>query len=327
MPLLEVRNLKVEFHGEGGIVRAVDGVSFGVEPARTLGIVGESGCGKSVTAMSILRLVPSPPGFITAGEILYQGSDLLRLPAKEMPRIRGREIGMIFQDPMTALNPVFTIRRIMGEVATRTVGVRGPELEERLLAALREVGISDPARRLGNYPHELSGGMRQRILIAMALLHRPKLLIADEPTTALDVTIQKQILQLIKEMQQKDQMAVMLITHDLGVIAETCDDVAVMYAGRVVEQADVYTLFDRPSHPYTVGLMSSIPSRGVTKETPLRTIEGTVPSMVNPPAGCRFAPRCERRQPRCLEEDPALRQLGEGHAVACHFPVQREANP
>jgi oligopeptide/dipeptide ABC transporter ATP-binding protein len=321
LPLLEVHDLKVEFATESGINYAVDGVSFSVEKGRTLGIVGESGCGKSVSAMSILRLVPTPPGRISGGRILWKGEDILKLPAKRLPELRGREIAMIFQDPMTSLNPVFTIGRILGEVLARRFGLKPREARLRAADALREVGLSDPEERLDQYPHELSGGMKQRILIALALLCEPELLVADEPTTALDVTIQKQILYLLSKLQRERGMAVILITHSLGVVAETCDDVLVMYAGRVVEQAPVQTLFAAPAHHYTRGLIDSIPRPGQTREQRLSTIEGTVPALFNPPKGCRFAERCGRAENRCREESPNLRTIAEHHQVACHFPL------
>jgi oligopeptide/dipeptide ABC transporter ATP-binding protein len=321
-PLLEVENLRVEFQTEAGVNHAVDGVGFSVEAGRTLGIVGESGCGKSVSALSVLRLVPSPPGRIVTGEVRWKGRDLLQLPIGEMPAIRGRELAMIFQDPMTSLNPVFTIERQLGEVIQRRFGLKGKAVRDRAIAALDGVGIPEPELRLSSYPHEMSGGMKQRVLIAMALLCEPQLLIADEPTTALDVTIQKQVLHLMKELQRKQGMALILITHDIGVIAETCDDVAVMYAGRVVERCDVYTLFDHNRHPYTRGLLNSVPRRGSSKDKPLASIEGTVPSLLSPPKGCRFAPRCPARQQRCLDEDPVLRSMGDNHQAACHFPLE-----
>lgn len=322
MALLEVKNLKVEFVSEGRVNHAVDGVEFAVEKGRILGIVGESGCGKSVSAMSILRLIPNPPGRIAGGEIWWKNRDLLQLSLKEMQDVRGCEIAMIFQDPMASLNPVFKIRRILGEVLARRFGLKGPAAEERMIRAMSEVGIPDPASRLGNYPHELSGGMKQRVMIALALMLEPDLLIADEPTTALDVTIQKQILFLMKDLQKKTEMGIILITHDIGVIAETCDDVAVMYAGRVVEKCDVYTLFENNKHPYTRGLLNSLPKSGLTKDQPLPTIEGTVPSLFEPPKGCRFAPRCPRAEERCRIEDPMLHSVGENHQIACHFPIE-----
>ncbi len=324
-PLLEVRDLAVQFRTEAGIARAVDGVSFAVGKGRTLGVVGESGCGKSVTALSLLRLVPDPPGHIARGQIVWKGRDLLGLPAREMPKIRGREIAMIFQDPSASLNPVFTVGRMMGEVIKTRFGLKGRPAMEKAAAALASVGIAEPESRLLNYPHELSGGMKQRVLIAMALLCEPELLVADEPTTALDVTIQKQILFLIAELRQRLGMSVILITHDIGVIAETCDDVLVMYAGRIVESCDVYTLFHGNRHPYTRGLMASLPKRGRDKNDPLPTIEGSVPSIIDPPPGCRFANRCPAKGPRCETEDPALTELGPGHFAACHYPLEPQA--
>ena len=326
--LLEVDDLQVAFETEDGLLHAVDGVSFQVDAGRTLGIVGESGCGKSVTASSILRLVPSPPGRILGGEIRFAGTDILSLPIGDLSKIRGNEISMIFQDPMTSLNPVFTVERQMGEVLKLRFGLARAEAGKRAAEMLRTVGIADPEERLSSYPHELSGGMKQRVMIAMALLCEPKLLIADEPTTALDVTIQAQILRLIKDLQERTGAAVIFITHDMGVIAEICDEVAVMYAGRVVEQGDVIEIFERSKHPYTKGLLDSIPKKGVPKKSELPTIEGLVPSMIDPPEGCRFAPRCSKRerlgeadQSRCFGEDSRLRSLGEGH-VACHFPLE-----
>ncbi len=322
-PLLEIHDLATSFRLESGTLRAVDGVSLRLEAGRSLGLVGESGCGKSVTALSVMRLVPDPPGRIERGRILWQGRDLLRLHWREMPDIRGREIAMIFQDPMTSLNPVFTIGRQLIEPLARHRGVKGAEARRRGIEALERVGLPDPGRRFDQYPHELSGGMKQRVMIAMALLLEPRLLIADEPTTALDVTIQAQILGLIRELQRSTGMALLLITHDLGVVAETCDDVAVMYAGRIVEQASAGELFARPRHPYTRGLLLSRPAPGLDKTRPLPTIEGAVPSMIAPPPGCRFAERCFQRAGRCEREDPVLRPANgaASHAAACHFPL------
>jgi oligopeptide/dipeptide ABC transporter ATP-binding protein len=335
LPLLEIKNLQVTFDTEAGPLRAVDGVSLAVEPGQTLGVVGESGCGKSVTSLAVLRLVPSPPGRITGGQILFKGRDLLAVPARELPAVRGREIGMIFQNPVTSLNPVFTIERQMGEVLRLRFGLDRRAARERTIEALRTVGIPDPASRLMSYPHELSGGMKQRVMIAMALLGEPDLLIADEPTTALDVTIQAQILYLIKELQKKTGAAVILITHDMGVVAETCDTVAVMYAGRVVERGAVAQIFERSHHPYTWGLLRSIPKKGQRKDTPLLTIEGTVPSLLSPPKGCRFADRCPHRkslgeaeQKKCFEVDPPLAPVegdgANGTLAACHWPLNAE---
>ncbi len=328
MPLLEIDNLQVGFDTESGLVRAVDGVSLHVDAGQTLGVVGESGCGKSVTASSILRLVPRPPGRFLGGAVRFDGIDILKMPRETLPNLRGREIAMVFQDPMTSLNPVFTIGRQMGEVLSLRLSLSRAEARERSLATLQTVGLPDAAARLDAYPHELSGGMKQRVMIAMALLCEPRLLIADEPTTALDVTVQAQILLLIRQLQKRTGAAVLFITHDMGVIAEMCDAVIVMYAGRVVERAPVIDLFEHPRHPYTVGLLESIPRRGVARKAALSTIEGTVPSLLSPPPGCRFAARCRRHQTldpaerrRCLQDDPLLHPAGEG-AVACHFPYQ-----
>ena len=327
MPLLEIDNLRVGFDTEAGFVHAVDGVSFAIEPGRTLGLVGESGCGKSVTASSILRLVPSPPGRILGGAIRFGGADILSMPSQELSSIRGKEIAMIFQDPMTSLNPIFTVERQLGEVLALRFALDGKAARRRSAEMLRTVGIAEPEARLGAYPHELSGGMKQRVMIAMALLCEPKLLIADEPTTALDVTIQSQILYLIKELQQRTGAAVLFITHDMGVIAAMCDEVAVMYAGRIVEVGDVVQIFENSEHPYTKGLLRSIPRKGGVKKSELPTIDGVVPSLLAPPKGCRFADRCWRRkeqtaadQQRCLDEDPVIEHKAHGRA-ACHFPV------
>jgi len=327
MALLEIDNLQVGFETEAGLVRAVDGVTLQVEAGQTLGVVGESGCGKSVTASSVLRLVPSPPGRYLGGAIRFDGQDILQLPRDQLKEVRGREIAMIFQDPMTSLNPVFTIERQLGEVLALRFGLDRAAARQRAVEALRSVGIADPERRLDVYPHELSGGMKQRVMIAMALLCEPRLLIADEPTTALDVTVQAQILHLMRALQRKTGTALLFITHDMAVIAEMCDAVVVMYAGRVVERRPVIELFEAPRHPYTRGLLDSIPRRAKSHKAELPTIEGTVPSMLNPPPGCRFAARCRHRsgldaaaQRRCDQEDPRLQADGSG-AVACHFPL------
>jgi oligopeptide/dipeptide ABC transporter ATP-binding protein len=318
--LLEVRNLRTVFVVEAGIVQAVDGVSFTVEQGQTLGIVGESGCGKSVSSMSIMRLVPEPPGRIEGGEIIWKGMDILQLPPERLPELRGKEIAMIFQDPMTSLNPVFTIEKQLGEVLELRFDLVGDAARRRMIEMLEMVGIPDPDARLSAYPHELSGGMKQRIMIAMALMCEPDLLIADEPTTALDVTVQAQILHLMRELQRKTGTAIIFITHDMGVIAETCDHVVVMYAGRVVERANVFSLFESNRHPYTRGLLQSIPRRGLTKETPLPTIEGVVPSLLAPPPGCRFADRCSCVLERCRGASPPLEEVTPGHWVACYNP-------
>jgi oligopeptide/dipeptide ABC transporter ATP-binding protein len=330
MALLEIENLEVAFTTEAGLLHAVDGVSLNLEQGRTLGLVGESGCGKSVTATSILRLVPSPPGRILGGSIRFKGTDLLKLPREKLPEIRGKNIAMIFQDPMTSLNPVFTIEKQMGEVLKLRFGLEGAAARKHSAEVLSDVGIADPIARLGSYPHELSGGMKQRVMIAMALMCEPQLLIADEPTTALDVTIQAQILHLIRELQKRTGAAVLFITHDMGVVAEMCDEVAVMYAGRVVEQAGIHDIFRHSRHPYTRGLLRSLPQKGKGKKVELPTIEGLVPSLLDPPTFCRFAERCWKRksldeaaQRRCFTEDPKLRDF-EGSLVACHFPVTGE---
>ena len=326
-PLLVVDNLQVGFDGEAGRVRAVDGVSFSIAAGQTVGVVGESGCGKSVTAASILRLVPSPPGVMLGGQIRFDGRDILAMKREELAALRGREIAMVFQDPMTSLNPVFTVEKQMGEVLALRFGLGRQAAAERSIAMLRTVGMPDPEARLAVYPHELSGGMKQRVMIAMALLCEPRLLIADEPTTALDVTVQAQILHLMRELQRKSGTALLFITHDMGVIAEMCDTVVVMYAGRVVERRPVIDLFEAPRHPYTRGLLNSIPRRGTAHKALLPTIEGTVPSLLHPPPGCRFAARCTHRQSlpaesqrRCVEVDPMLVADGDGW-VACHFPL------
>jgi oligopeptide/dipeptide ABC transporter ATP-binding protein len=325
MALLEVEDLRTVFHTEDGVVQAVDGVSFQVEAGKILGIVGESGCGKSVSAMSVMRLIPDPPGRIEGGRVLWKGRDLLTIDADEMPQIRGSEIAMIFQDPMTSLNPVFTIGKQLGEVLDKRFGLRDDAAAERMIEVLGHVGIADAAQRLSQYPHELSGGMKQRIMIAMALMCQPDLLIADEPTTALDVTVQAQILQLMKQLQQEFGTALVLITHDMGVVAETCDSVVVMYAGKVVESCDVYELFAGPRHPYTRGLLDSILRPGRSKDTPVPTIEGVVPSLLDPPVGCRFADRCARVAETCRQQAPSLSTIGEDHRVACHDPLDVDA--
>jgi peptide/nickel transport system ATP-binding protein len=316
--LLEVRDLVTTFATEAGQVRAVDGIDLTVQRGRTLGIVGESGCGKSVTALSIMRLLPQPMGRITRGEVLFEGTDLASAPLETLHRIRGRRIGMIFQEPMTALNPVHRIGRQIAESLVLHRGLSQRDALVRAVHLLERVGIPAPEVRLGEHPHQLSGGMRQRVMIAIALACDPALLIADEPTTALDVTIQAQILDLISTLQADTQMGVMLITHDLGVIAEQCDDVVVMYAGRVAERAPVAELFARPSHPYTQGLLASIVQMETPRKARLPTIRGMVPALTDLPAGCRFHNRCPHADDRCRSEPPVLQQLSPGHAVACH---------
>ncbi len=324
-PVLEVKNLKTAFRTEGGQVIAVDDVSFSVQPGQTLGIVGESGCGKSVTSLSIMGLIPNPPGKIVGGEINFKGKNLVGISQPEMRKIRGNEISMIFQEPMTSLNPVFTIGNQIMETIMLHQKLSKKEARAKAIEMLTLVGIPAPASRVDDYPHQLSGGMRQRVMIAMALSCNPTVLIADEPTTALDVTIQAQILELIKGLREKLKMAVVLITHDLGVVAETCDHVVVMYAGRVVEQGTAEDIFLRPAHPYTRGLLNSIPSESghgaERKRGRLETIPGLVPSLLNLPKGCRFLDRCKRAQPDvCSKADPSLDPVGEGHKAACYFP-------
>ncbi|MBI5169331.1 MAG: ABC transporter ATP-binding protein [Candidatus Eisenbacteria bacterium] len=315
-PLLEVRDLHTHFFTEDGVVRAVDGVSFTLAAGETLAVVGESGSGKSVTSLSLLRLVADPPGRIVSGSIRFGGVELLTLPEGEMRRIRGRRISMIFQEPMTSLNPVHTCGAQIAEVAALHEGLSREAAHARAVEMLKLVGIPAPEQRAHEYPHQLSGGMRQRVMIAMALACRPDVLIADEPTTALDVTIQAQILELLARLRRELGMAVLLVTHDLGVVAETADRVAVMYAGQVVEQADVRALFARPAHPYTAGLLASLPRLGERRER-LRVIPGTVPNPARFPSGCRFHPRCPVAVDRCRTEAPAFVELAAGHASRC----------
>ncbi|MCU1281643.1 MAG: Oligopeptide/dipeptide transporter, ATP-binding protein [bacterium] len=318
-PLLDVRELVTRFATDGGALRAVDGVSFSVRAGSTLGVVGESGSGKSVTALSILRLLRDPPGRVVGGQVVFRGRDLLSLPERAMQKVRGAEIAMIFQEPMTSLNPVMTTG---AQVAEPLVIHRGMSKKAALAEAAelyRLVGIADPERRIHDYPHQMSGGMRQRVMIAMALACRPSLVIADEPTTALDVTIQAQILELLARLRRELGMALVLITHDLGVVAETCDDVVVMYAGHVVEQADARALFARPRHPYTNGLLQS--RQATVDSRQLRAIPGMPPRLDQLPKGCRFADRCERVQDKCRDEMPTLDVIEPGRLVRCFFPV------
>jgi oligopeptide/dipeptide ABC transporter ATP-binding protein len=357
-PLLQISDLTVAFETARGEVRPVRDVSLTIYPGQTVAVVGESGCGKSVTAMSILKLIPSPPSRVLGGQILFQGRDLLKLPEGEMQRVRGGEIAMIFQEPMTSLNPVYTIGDQIAEAVILHQKVGGREAMRITEQALRDVGIADPQRRLREYPHEMSGGMRQRVMIAMALSCKPKLLIADEPTTALDVTIQAQILELLRKIQKQTGMAIMLITHDLGVVAENADVVNVMYASRVVESATVEDLFDRPQHPYTHGLFKSVPQLGSTTNR-LATIPGIVPNPANFPKGCKFHTRCLRTREiaiqsppdqtmqiatggeqacvmrRCIEQlttaptsgEPELREVQQHHWAACHYVQDFEKAP
>ncbi len=317
--ILDVRGLRTSFHTRDGIVRAVDGIDFHVERGEILGLVGESGCGKSVTSLSIMRLV-GKPGRIEAGEVLFDGQDLLKIPGNEMRRIRGNRISMIFQQPTSALNPVWDVGRQVAEVLEVHRGMKRRAARDRALELLQMVGIPEPRRRLDAYPHELSGGMAQRVMIAMALACEPELLIADEPTTALDVTIQAQILDLMRDLRDRTGTAIILITHDLGVVAETCDRVAVMYAGEIIEQAGVDDLFAAPRHPYTRGLLGAIPVLGDVREE-LTVIPGNVPSLIDLPPGCRFAPRCAARVEHdvtlAVDRHPALLPIATDHEVRC----------
>ena len=319
-PMLEVRDIRTAFHIREGIVPAVDGVSLHIDRDETLGVVGESGCGKSVTALSIMRLIKSPPGKIERGEIFFDGRDLLKLSLKEMREIRGNDIGMIFQEPMTSLNPVYTIGDQIAEAIVLHQKVSSSEARTRTIDMLRKVEIPLPERRFDEFPHQLSGGMRQRVMIAMALSCNPKLLIADEPTTALDVTIQAQILDLMRDLRRTLGMSIMLITHDLGVVASMADRVVVMYAGKVAEEALVRDLFKKPMHPYTHGLLNSIPhlARDVEK---LHVISGTVPNLLYLPEGCYFSPRCPYAQSKCRELQPSLVEAVPGHKVSCWYPI------
>jgi oligopeptide/dipeptide ABC transporter ATP-binding protein len=326
-PVLSIRDLVVEFSTEDGIVQAVDGVSYDLYPGETLGIVGESGSGKSVSTMSLLGLIPQPPGRIVRGEAIFQGKDLLKLGKKDLRRLRGNDLAMVFQDPMTSLNPVLKIGfQIAEAVKTHNPGVKDDAAKQRAVDLLTIVGVPNPERRVQQYPHEFSGGMRQRAMIAMAIANEPSVLIADEPTTALDVTIQAQILEVLKKAQDETHAATILITHDLGLIAELADRVIVMYAGKVVEVGDVNTIFASPRHPYTVGLMDSLPKLTADEDW-LRPIPGQPPSLISRPPGCPFHPRCflSQGRARCREEEPPLRPIDESaHLTACHFAEELE---
>ncbi|MEE9905509.1 MAG: ABC transporter ATP-binding protein [Chlorobium sp.] len=324
MQILELNNLKTYYKTGYGVAKAVDGVSFTLAENRTLGIVGESGCGKSVTALSIMRLVPMPPGYFAGGEIFWKGNNILKLPEEGMQRIRGNEIAMIFQEPMSSLNPVFTCGSQITEQILLHREVSRQEARERAVELLHLVGIPDPSQRFASYPHEMSGGMRQRVMIAMALSCNPGLLIADEPTTALDVTVQAQILDLIGKLQGDNGMSVMLITHDFGIVAELCEEVIVMYASGIVEKGAVRRIFNNPLHPYTRGLLRSIPRPGSRRER-LHVIEGSVPSAVRLPEGCRFAGRCPLADDLCRKERPQLAVFEPGHEAACWKAGERYA--
>ncbi len=326
MPLLEIQGLKTHFKTDDGWLHAVDGVDMSVNAGETVGVVGESGCGKSVTAMSVMRLVPMPPGRFAGGQILWRGRDLLTLPDDEMRRIRMKEIAVVFQEPMTSLNPVYTIGDQIGEALRLHEGLSKKDATDRAIQMLKRVHIPTPERRVHDYPHQFSGGMRQRAMIAMALSCGPALLIADEPTTALDVTIQAQILELLNDLKAEFGMAVMLITHAMGVVAEVAQRVVVMYAGKVVEEARVEDLFAKPRHPYTQGLIRSIPridtaASAKAHKVRLQTIAGTVPKMIEPGPGCRFAARCKHAIPDCTAATPPLRTVAPGHRVACILDV------
>ena len=320
-PILSIRGLRTTFDTPLGTFAAVDGVDLDLSAGETLCVVGESGCGKSVMALSILRLLPEPPAHIEAGEVRFRGRDLLRLPLRELRHVRGNRIAMIFQEPMTSLNPVFTVGDQIDEVMRVHTEQSKAERRARVLELLELVGIPSPVERVRDYPHQLSGGMRQRVMIAMALACNPDVLIADEPTTALDVTIQAQILELIESLKQRFEMAVLLITHDLGVVAETAQRVAVLYAGRVVETGSADQIFSEPRHPYTQGLMLAMPGVRHRHREPLDVIPGRVPDLVSRPSGCSFRERCERARELCRDLDPKLSSLGAGRSVACHNPV------
>jgi peptide/nickel transport system ATP-binding protein len=317
--LLEIRGLRTHFASDEGMVHAVDGVDLAINRGETVCVVGESGCGKTVTALSVLKLIAMPPGRIVGGQILWQGRDIVPLHPDEMNQIRAKEIGIIFQEPMTSLNPVYTVGDQIAEVIRLHEGLGRRAALDRAVEMLALVQISNPKRRVHDYPHQFSGGMRQRVMIAMALSCHPKLLIADEPTTALDVTIQAQILDLLQDMKSRLGMSIMLITHAMGVVAEVAQRVVVMYAGKVVEEASVDRLFANPRHPYTQGLIRSIPrlDLAATRRARLETIAGVVPKLINPPVGCRFAPRCRFATPECGQAQPPLREIESGHRVAC----------
>jgi oligopeptide/dipeptide ABC transporter ATP-binding protein len=332
MALLEVRNLHTHFATREGVVRAVDGVDFDVDQGRTLGVVGESGCGKSVTALSIMGLIPKPPAKIVEGSITFEGRDLTDLSERQLEDVRGREIAMIFQDPMTSLNPTLKIGTQLTEVLRRHLGMSKQQARKRAVELLEEVHIPNADRRLDDYPHRYSGGMRQRVMIAIAIACNPKLLIADEPTTALDVTVQARILDLLEELRLRHNMAMILITHDMGVVAEAADEIAVMYAGQIVEHAGILDLFDRPEHPYTEALLGALPQieDDRTREERLTTIPGRPPDLANPPSACRFAPRCPYSHIRdsCSVEAPELREIRQDHWVRTAHPAsEREEAP
>ena len=321
--LLSVNRLKTHFTTPDGVIRAVDDVSFKVDKGKVMGLVGESGCGKSMTALSLMRLVP-PPGRIVSGEMFFDGHDLLKLNSEEIRKLRGNRMAMVFQDPMTSLNPVFSVGNQIAEILRVHKGLKRSEALDKAQFLLQRVGIPDPSRRIREYPHQLSGGMKQRVMIAMAIACEPSLIIADEPTTALDVTIQAQILRLLRELIETSNTALILISHDLGVIAEMADEVAIMYAGKIVEHATTRDLFAEPLHPYTIGLLQSIPRGEEKREKQLRTIQGSVPKLYELPAGCMFNPRCKYVVDRCRREEPELIDSGGGHLVRCWVDVKKQ---
>ncbi len=324
--LLEVKNLRTQFFTQDGVVHAVNGISYTLNEGETLAIVGESGCGKSVGVLSLIRLIPQPPGKIVDGEVWFDGRDLLKLSEDELRQVRGNRIAMIFQDPMTSLNPVLTIGQQVGEALQLHLGMNKQQARQRSIELLEMVGIPDAAKRIDDYPHQFSGGMRQRVMIAMGLSCNPQLLIADEPTTALDVTIQAQILDLVKRLKNEIGMAMIWITHDLGVVAGLAERVIVMYAGYIVEEAGVHDLYADPRHPYTLGLLRSIPRLDRGRQAKLQPIEGLPPDLIDPPKGCPFAPRCSYRIDRCWEENPPLETVARAHRVACWVDVRGAQN-
>ncbi|MDF2891899.1 MAG: oligopeptide/dipeptide transporter, ATPase subunit [Clostridia bacterium] len=315
--LIEINDLEVGFKTYGGEVQAVRGVSFYIEQGECIAVVGESGCGKSVTAKALLKLIPEPPGKIKSGSILFEGNDIIAYSKKQMQQIRGAEVSMIFQDPMTSLNPTMLIERQIGEVIAKHQKASRKQVYDRVIEIMKLVGIPNPEKRIKQYPHEFSGGMRQRVMIAIAMACNPKLLIADEPTTALDVTIQAQILELMKGLQEKFSTSIMLITHDLGVVASMAQRVLVFYAGKIVESSDVNEVFNNPKHPYTVGLLKSMPTLGIANKEMLATIDGTPPDLFKSPVGCSFMPRCEKAMRICKMAEPPMLDINETHQAAC----------
>ncbi|MEI7845567.1 MAG: ABC transporter ATP-binding protein [Chloroflexota bacterium] len=325
LPILTVKDLKTRFHTPEGTVYAVNDVSFHISEGETLAVVGESGCGKSVTMLSILRLIAIPPGEIVSGEVIYRNSSLLKLSEEEMEKIRGKEIAMVFQDPMTSLNPVLSIGRQITETLRTHTTMNPQQTRVRAVELLNWVGIPDAQNRLGDFPHQFSGGMRQRVMIAMALACSPGLLIADEPTTALDVTIQAQIIELVKRLKQELGMAIIWITHDLGVVAGMADRVLVMYAGYIAEEAEVFELYENPLHPYTLALIAALPRADLRRAHSLKSIRGAPPNLLVEPRGCPFAPRCEYVQEKCIQQNPTLREVAPGHKIACWMDVKTGA--